>query len=384
VKAARLSVFLLFVASTAALVFVAGASSERGAPTKTAVKPNLAYARAQIAKYRPIPRFVAPGPAFNASKARGKTIFNIPVNSGIPICAAIDKSMQDVAKAMGIKFVEFPNQGQPSQWGQGMNQAIARKVNLIVLQCGVEAKLLAPQMAAAKKAGIPVIDTHHDALGTPPAYGLTAKVNVASHQQLALVADWTIADTGGHVNGLIITSDEVSPAKGIRQALVAEYAKTCGSSCKTRVINVPIVDWAAKIQTEVQSALIADPTINYVLPIFDGMSQFAVPAVVASGRKGKVKIATSDGSPFVLKYIQDKNVVVMDIGKSPAWAGYANMDQAMRILAGVRPLSPSTLYYPYRIWSSINVADAGNPPSYRKGYGQSYVAGYKKLWGVTK
>jgi ribose transport system substrate-binding protein len=382
VKATRFPVFVLVAASTAALVFVAGAPSQRVALKKTGALPNLAYARVQVAKYRPTPKFVAPGPAFDASKARGKTIFNIPVNSGIPICAAIDKSMQNVAKMMGIKFIEFPNQGQPSQWAQGMNQAIAQKVDLIVLQCGVEAKLLGPQMAAAKKAGIPVIDTHHDALGTPPQYGLTAKVNVASHQQLALVADWTIADAGGKVNGLIITSDEVSPAKGIRQALVDEYAKTCGSGCKTRVVNVPIVDWGTKIQTAVQSALIADPSINYVLPIFDGMSQFAVPGIVASGKKGKVKIATSDGSPFVLKDIQDKNVVVMDIGKSPAWAGYANMDQAMRILAGQPPLPPATLYYPYRIWDSTNVAQAGNPPSYDKGYGQSYVSGYKALWGV--
>jgi ribose transport system substrate-binding protein len=376
-----LSAFFSF-ALTALLA--SGAAAQRTVSRSTSrpfALPNVSYAQAQVAAASKVPAFADPGPPVDAAKAKGMTIFNIPITSAIPFCAAVDKSEATIAKLLGIHFIEFPTQGQPSQWVQGINEAVAQKANLIILQCGVADNLLQPQIAQATKAHIPVIDTHHDALGTPPMYGLTAKVNVASHQQLRLVVDSAIAAKQGHVNAVILTSNDVAPSPGIVSAMENEFATRCGSSCKYRVINVPVADWATKMQNEVQSALVADPTINYILPIYDGMSQFAIPGVLAAGKKSSVSIATSDGSPFVLKDIQQGNVVAFDVGKSPDWVAWANMDQALRVLTGMKPVSPSFLYYPYRAWDSSDISEAGNPPGYG-GYGNAYIAGYKKLWGL--
>jgi ABC-type sugar transport system substrate-binding protein len=103
-------------------------------------------------------------------------------------------------------------------------------------------------------------------------------------------------------------------------------------------VNVPIPDWATKIQTEVQSALVKNPDANYVIPFVDGMSQFALAGITAAGKTGKVKISTFNGTPFALKLIQDGNVLAMDVGENLDWLGWADMDQALRLLVGAKPV----------------------------------------------
>src|SRR3954452_17814379 len=81
-----------------------------------------ATAKAAIEKGKAVPQFSLDAKPFDASKASGMTIFNIPVSSAIPYVAAVDKEMQKVAKDRGIKWVQFENQGNPTQWATGMNQ----------------------------------------------------------------------------------------------------------------------------------------------------------------------------------------------------------------------------------------------------------------------
>ena len=59
----------LVVGIAAALVAVACVT---GAAARSARQSDVATAAAQIAAYANVPTFVAPGPAFNAAKAKGK------------------------------------------------------------------------------------------------------------------------------------------------------------------------------------------------------------------------------------------------------------------------------------------------------------------------
>src|SRR6185437_4744154 len=291
----------------------------------------------------------------------------------------IDQSIQSVAKLVGVKTVIYTNQAQPSQWAAGMNQAIAQKPDLIMLQGAPDPRVLQPQLAAAKKAGIPVLVTHFFEESDPLPPNVTALVRVQFNQAARLEADYPIVDTGGKANVLIVTSNEVPIAKGMLAAMKAEFAK-CGSGCKYTIVNVPIPDWATKIQTEVQSALVSNPDINYVIPFVDGMTQYTAAGITAAGKTGKVKISTFNGTPFALKMIQDGNTVAMDVGENLDWLGWADMDQALRILSGVKPVQSE--HTPLRIFDKSNVAQAGTPPKDSTGYGNAYVAAYKKLWGL--
>ena len=89
--------------------------------------------------------------------------------------------------------------------------------------------------------------------------------------------------------------------KGITDGL----AKYCGDGCKYNYINAPVPEWATKIQPSVQSALLADPTINYIIPIYDSACRSSSCRRCASPASTKsVKIATFNGTPFVIDVIR--------------------------------------------------------------------------------
>src|SRR5438045_6156557 len=101
-----------------------GGNAERGPGTGTAA--GLATARAQIDRFRARPAFVAPGRAFDAvSLLRSKTIFEIPITSEVPFIAAVERGMRQAAARVGAHLVTYPNQGNPSEWAQGIRTAIA-------------------------------------------------------------------------------------------------------------------------------------------------------------------------------------------------------------------------------------------------------------------
>ena len=104
---------------------------------------------------------MAPGPAFDAkAKAGGKTIFVIPASSQVPFVSTISSHITRIAGLAGVKMTAWDNQGQPSQWVQGMDAAIAQKASAIVLLAGNDPAGLQPQIKAAKAKGIPTIVAH--------------------------------------------------------------------------------------------------------------------------------------------------------------------------------------------------------------------------------
>ncbi len=79
--------------------------------------------------------------------------------------------------------------------------------------------------------------------------------------------------------------------------------------------------------------------------------------------------------------VQQDDVVAMDVGDKPAWIGWGIMDQVFRVVAGVGPL-PSE-HTPLRVFDDANVDETGRPPQFALGYGDSFAAGYRQLWGVV-
>jgi ribose transport system substrate-binding protein len=346
-----------------------------------AAASGVRAAMARLEAFRRVPRFIAPGPAFDAAGSlRGKRIFEIPITSEVPFISAIERGMRQAASAVGAQLVVYPNQGEPSQWAQGIRTAIARDADAILL-LAQDPDLLGPQIAQAEGAGIPVIVLRTTGQGQPcPALGTTC-VPAPFEDAGRLEADWVIADSGGNADVLVITSNDAPSTDPLVTGLRNEFRTGC-PACQLRFVDVPIPDWATKLRTEVQSALVRDPRLSYLIPAYDSMSQHVVPALVASRRADEVKIATFNGTPFVLKMLQDANVIQMDAGENPAWVGWASMDQAFRAIAGQTPVRSERT--PLRVFDDSNVDETGRPPRFDTGYGRAYVDGYRKLWGLKR
>lgn len=359
------------------------ASAESGGNAEGA----QAEAQAAIDAAKAIPKFTLEAEPFDVSKAKGKTLFNIPVASTIPYVAAVDQEMKRVAEEQGVNFVQFENEGNPTQWAAGFNQAINRKVDLIVMQAGNDPRLVIPQLRRAKQAGIPVLVSHlyQNGESPPPEVAdlITAYVTVPFHEAAALEVDYAVAQDGceGVAKVLIINAEEVPPSNGIVQAMKDQLAKRCPDA-EAVVVNVPVVDWGTKIAPETQSALTSNPDIKWVLPIYDSMSIGASAGVRSAGKTGQVKIVSYNGTPDILKLIQDGDIVAADMGENINWLGWANMDQAFRILADGPIIEDGNEQTPLRVFDDENVDETGVPPTPNKGYGDAYISGYEELWGI--
>jgi ribose transport system substrate-binding protein len=345
--------------------------------------------QARLDSYRRVPVFVPPGPAFNISKARGKVIFNIPLLSTDVFNQIVDQAEAQAAKVAGLKFIEYANQGQPSQWVAGMNQAIAQKVSLIILEGSPDPRLLGPQLKQAKQAGIPVISTHFfDTSAVQQQLqqlGDLSAIVPANHYlgSGTLKADYAIVASKCNVNALLLSASDVQPTSpGISARFEAELKKWCPNTCSGTVISYPFSQWATQAQTAMQTALTQNRSINFIAPSFDQGAIYARAAIVAAGAQNRVKIIAYNGSAPVMQMIANKQSVVVDIGEPYFWLGWANIDQALRVLSGAKPVSNENT--PLRLFDATNIQQAGNPVSQLKGYGPPSIFenGYKKLWGI--
>lgn len=336
-----------------------------------------AKAEAELAKYRAIPKFEAAGAPFDAKACMaGKRILSIPASSAVPFISTIDNEMVRLSKEIGFDVQVWENQGQPSQWVQGLNYGTSNKFDLIELLAGADPRSLGPQIKAARDAGAQVVASHLTGFEQPVPNGLNGVVPINYKRAGELLAWWTIAKTGGRTNALVLVSNEALSTDSMVSGLKEVFDKQC-PECKYNIVNVPIPDWATKIQPTVQSALLADPGINYVVPIYDSMSQFVVPAITITGKSDSVKVVTFNGTAFVLGMVQ-KGQVEADIGENLEWIAHGLLDAHMRRLCGLGEVKDPRI--PLLIFDKDNAASAGTPPQDSKGYGDAYVEGYRKLW----
>ncbi len=362
-----------------ALALAAGAL--RSAPAAAAGLSTTAAAsldRALHAAMAPS-HFAPPGPAIDPAPLKGKLIFTIPVSSAIPFCSVVDRQMDGYAHRLGLHFSAWENNAQLAQWAQGFTAAQQHKAALVNVFCGLDPATVAPQVHETLAAHIPVVAAHTYAQGQPPLAGLSAIIYGAYIPAAKLEADWVIRQTDGAADVLVITSPGTANSPFVQKALAAQFAKYC-PGCKVRYIGVNAPDWPTKIGPQVQSAILSDPKLNYIIPIYDGMVQFVVPPIIATGSGARVKVASFNATPAVLDMIRTGTIVTFDIGEDTSWLAGAIIDQDMRVLLN-KPLIPNYISG-LRAFTKTNVAAAGVPAKLGQGYGGAAAAGYAKLWGL--
>ncbi len=340
---------------------------------------DLDSARALIAQYSQAPAWSAPGEAFDARACMAdKSMFVVPLTNANPFNAAISAGMAQAAEMIGFNLRNWETQMDPTQWIQGINTAMAEGYDLIDLQGGLPPEFLIPQISEARTAGVLVTATHNwDATTqvTPDFMDGAGNVDYVTFGHV--MSAWAMAQTDGHVNALVLGPDEITPTAPLRDAILGYLADNC-PDCHTTYINVPVNDWATQGQSAVQNALLADPTINYVMPVYDSMAQFIVPAIQIAG--SNAHMVSYNGTPFVLDMMRDGDIVEMIVGESLGWVGMAGVDANMRLLCGLPPVT--VLNTPAYIFTDANVATAGVPANYNDGYGDVHIQGFRAMWGL--
>lgn len=379
------------IAASSLAVAVAASSSAAGTvKAKTAsAAAGVAAAKAQLNEFTGIPKFTLHAAKFDMAKVKGKLIFDIPSTSAVPYIVDVDMAAKKLFQSYGAKWVEYTNQGSPTQWTAGINEAIADHAAAIILDDGVTPSLIVPALKKANAAHIPMIVTHDYQIGqqaNPKTGGLkpsiakmiTAYVSPNFWLAAKLEADYVIAKSNGTAHVLIVSTSDVPPTAGILPAMEGQYKKYC-PGCTVKVLAVPLANWATQIPSGVQSAINADPKLSWVTAMYDSEALYIEQGITAAGKSTTVHMDGYNGTPSVMKLIESGHMA-MDVGEDIDWLAYATVDQVARAVTGAPIVPNGDEQLAMRVFTTSNIAQDGTPPTGDTGYGSAYISGYKALW----
>lgn len=372
----RLSVGLFMVAVSACALAACSSSTNNSSGSSTTTSTSTSGGTAsQLATYRQPATFDAPGPAFNAKAAAGKTVWIIPTTTAVPLVVQTEVAMQSALTKLGVKSQLVTTAGLVPQWVSAITSAVSNHAGGIVL-LGIDPSLVGPQLAAAAAAKIPVVQTYA-ILGQPVAPDLFGVVPIDYAVMAKAMSLEAVDATGGNAKILIVDSSELESSQALVPALKSDLAAECPNCSVVDSLDVPVASWSTEILPEVQTALTANKSINMVLATSDSMTLYIVPAIRLAN-PGKVKIVTEGASSSIVHEIPS-GVIVGDIGWSNPWVGYASVDQVLRGMTGTAAVSTENV--PLVLFDSTNIGQlpTGADPSIFIGTG--YLNGYEGLWG---
>lgn len=356
-------------------------------PAFAGTSKGVAAAKADLAKYASLPKYVAPGPKITAKMiAATKTVMIVPYDEAIPYNAGFAQAVTLADKAAGFKSTTtYATTGTVTSWAAGITTAISDHVSVIDLISGVAATYIKPQIQQAEAAGIVVIGSTNDDPSVPTPTWISGFVPLRYALAGQLEADYAVKATKGKLDAVVITSSEVPPSLSMTPKVISTIKKLAPKA-KIHTVNVQPADWGSSsngITPEVTAAINSDPTINFVIPNYDSEAAFVIAALAATNKQGKIGIATFNGTPSAMAEVQ-AGTLTMNVGEDLTWAGYGTTDANLRALQHPTAMGKTyTENLPYIIFTKKNAKNVGVPPNLTTGYGNAYK-GYLKTWKINK
>ncbi len=345
-------------------------SGNAGAGTQSLVKQDLAVP-AQFTDGAP--------PVTGAAKVKGDKILYVPISLQIGVFQSTLASMQQAASHVGITVSGCDGKFGPAGAAACVNQALAEHVNAVVLD-NIPVVLIGQGLHQLEAAHIAVLE---DQANPTPGNDQLAYLNLGGVTVIDSMADWIAADSGGKADALIIEqNDTPQQVAYVNNDLLPEFKKTC-PACKTKVIAMA-TDQLHNLPTQVETALVQDPSVNYVVSEFDSNVPYVVQGLKNSPLAGKVKIAGALGDVSSLQRVKSGQQAY-DALASVEFGGWAYIDDVLRMLTGMPPAT--SISPPWRAFDASNVGSvtvsAANVANDGIFGGNTYSKVFLKLWGVS-
>ncbi len=220
----------------------------------------------------------------------------------------VKRGAEDAGKQMCVK-ITYQGSGDPNEQSQAIDNAVAQRVNgLVVSMANPDALKGAIQKAIA--AGVPVITINS---GQDRFKEFGALTHVGQAERTAGEGAGEQLGKAG-VKNLLCVIHEAGNI-GLEQRCQGAAATVGGAS---QNLQVDVSDLNAAAST-IQSKLQADPTIDGVLTLNDGVGKSAITAV--SGAGSSAKIATFDVNADVIKAVKDGSLLFA-VDQQPYTQGY--------------------------------------------------------------
>jgi ribose transport system substrate-binding protein len=363
-------------ALVAALVALAACGSGTTPQQGTASAAGVQEAARKIDQAAMLPRFSPPGTPVAMSSLQGKRVWVMTSTLTVPFVADIAKGTMEAAQIVGWKAQLVDGKGSVTEWNRILGEAIGQKVDAVI-SIAASPEVMKTQMAAARSAGIPVIDVLTADKDAPLVPGTFAHVSISFYRSGQLQADYVVARSKGKANVLIFGDNEfpgeVTRVKGMQD----EFKQLC-PACKVTVQDTQVGKLGTDLGPETQTLLRRDPSIDWVLPTYDAQAIYIVPAIKQANLQSRVKVVGSDAVPSNLDWTAKQDVQVADVGEPDVWTGWAAVDEMARAMLGMPSVDENI---PLRMFDSSNLQNVSTSDENQL-WGGSFRAEYRKLWGV--
>ena len=346
----------------------AGGDTELEARVAALTKPLDAY---------PVPT----DPIDGVSALAGTTVYYIPITQQSPQFAVTQKALEDALKTVNIKVQVCDGKGTPTDVSACVTQATQAKAGTIVTDA-IPYGLASNAFDAAQKAGIPVIISNQ----VPDAGWSATKTLIyipagGSEMQVAL-AEWISLDSEGKAHTLINQSmDGPSPAVFVEAGKQA-FATSC-PDCKVTINQISSANFSL-IPSSTSSALLKDPSIDYVESQFEQYLQPTQTGVEQAGRSDAVKGVTGAAQLSGLQALANKDFLYAAAAQASAYQGWVDADAALRLMVGVE--TPQYTI-PVRLFTRDSIGDVPLTEAAQASgewFGPTtFTDDFKALWGVA-
>lgn len=359
-------------------------TSTQAAARSAATAPGVAAAQAFVAKAMQPPKWAGPTAKVDAAKAKGKSVFFVNLTEAIPALHEWSVVLGQQLKAAGVKTQDCDGKGSPNGITTCLQQALASHPDAIVA-LALDNTFIASYMAKAKAAGIKFITGQSGRPELPKAPpGRVAEVTFDYYQVGKILGAWFAADskcTGSPQ--IITTTSSRQPSAAEVAGMQASLKQYCPAIKQRSVQNVLIPDWATKLPTLARSDLLADKSLEYILPLYDGMTLYMNPSIQQMNLGHPVRMGSFNATPVVMQTeLAKPSPLVADVGGPNQWYAVALADQVLRVLTGAKPVADE--HVPLRLFTSANIKTINVKKDESTWYGKvNPICNYHKLWGIA-
>jgi ribose transport system substrate-binding protein len=356
-------------------------SSASPASSTAAASSGAALAKQAVAQMEQPPTWQGPTAPVNIQAAKGKTVDLINLTEEIPALHEWAAVAQAQLQKAGVTANICDAKGTPEGIIGCLTQDIAARPSVIVAMA-LDTAFIHKYIQQANSAGIKVITAQTGTPGLPQGTGAVAEVTFDYPQVGHMLGTWFTADSGcqGYPQIITTTSSRQPSAAEVSgiQSAVRQY---CPSSTALPVQNVLIPDWQTNLPTVTRSTLTANSGINYMLPLYDGMTIYMVPAITQLHLSHPVQVGSFNATPVVMQNELAKNSPLSaDVGGPNDWYGYALTDEILRVVAGAPVVANE--HVPLRLFTRDNLSSINLSSNESTWYGTvNYACQYDKLWG---
>jgi ribose transport system substrate-binding protein len=383
--------FGILATACIAVASACSSSSSTSAPaspgTATSAAPaspaggGVTEARAQIARLLTEPADIpATTPLPRAPEKGVKVAF---LTCSAAACSLLNPGFTAAAKALGWDpAVITYNSATP---GQAVQQAIDAGYKYIATT-SITLSTITPQVQEAKAKGVALFGAYTDDTPGGTQNGLygVAQNGAGDLKTGAMMADWLIANSGGHANVVYVDIPLYPSLVGQGKGAEAEFSKLCpGCAFATLPVSVTQVG-AGQVPAAIVAYLRSHPDVNYLYLSFQDLDAGVAGAVRAAGLAGKVKIIGTEGQASQLQEMVNGQEAMWSILPEP-YVMWVVVDWMARLSENA--LSPSSLSatdegVAFIVDTPANAsaqlkANGGNWPG-----PANYQSQFKQLWHV--